>query len=181
MTLLPNKRGTLPARKTTTTKVYAYGIDATAIQALGLTPVSDPASADLAIVRLADPRGGADLTDLKSTGAEADYQAFQAAVASGVPTVAAPKLDRPLILTNVVDRAAAVLANYGVADRILLETIFGDRAPGGRLPFELPSSMQAVAAQKADVPDDSAAPLFRRGYGLSHPARRAEARHFAAG
>jgi len=65
----------------------------------------------------------------------------------------------------------AVLANYGVSDKVLLETVFGDRAPGGRLPFELPSSAQAVAAQQADVPDDSTAALFKRGYGLSYRHR----------
>jgi len=45
---------------------------------------------------------------------------------------------------------------------------YGDRKPGGRLPFELPSSMAAVQAQYADVPDDTADPLFRRGFGLSY-------------
>ncbi len=168
LTLLTNKAGLLPVRGTKTTKVYAYGVAATAVQDRGLTLVTDPADADLAIVRLADPRGGSDLTGLDYTGNEADYRALQTAVTAGVPTVAVPKLDRPLILTNVVDRADAVLANYGVSDEVLLETIFGRRQPGGRLPFELPSSPRAVAAQKADVPDDSARPLFPHGYGLTY-------------
>jgi beta-glucosidase len=36
------------------------------------------------------------------------------------------------------------------------------------LPYELPSSMAAVAAQLPDVPFDSAAPLFAFGFGLSY-------------
>ncbi|MEU4235790.1 glycoside hydrolase family 3 N-terminal domain-containing protein [Actinoplanes sp. NPDC026619] len=165
LTLLTNKGKLLPVRRT---KVYAYGISATALAESGFTSVARPEDADLAIVRLTDPRGGTDLTDLNFTGAEADYRAMQAAIDAGVPTVAVPKLDRPLILTNVADRATAVLANYGVSDEVLLETILGERRPGGRLPFELPSSMAAVAAQQADVPDDSAHPLFPRGFGLSY-------------
>ena len=34
-----------------------------------------------------------------------------------------------------------------------------------QLPFELPSSMDAVAAQRSDVPYDSRAPLYRFGFG----------------
>ena len=168
LTLLTNRSRLLPASPRKVRTVYAYGISPAALRARGLTAVTDPAGADLAVVPLADPRGGADLTDLHFTGAESDHRALQRAVRAGVPTVASPELDRPLILTNVVDRAGAVLANYGVSDEVLLETIFGERRPGGRLPFELPSSPQAVAAQLADVPDDSRAPLFRRGAGLSY-------------
>ena len=61
-----------------------------------------------------------------------------------------------------------MLANHGVSDEVLLETIFGDRRPRGHLRFELPSSQAAVAAQLADVPDDSADPLFERGFGLAY-------------
>jgi beta-glucosidase len=171
LTLLTNKGRTLPARPRNVTTVYLSGVDADVARSRGLTVTDDPAAADLAIVRLADPRSGPDLTGLDYTGTEADYVAFRAAAASGTPTVAVPKLDRPLILTNVVDRAAAVLANYGVSDEVLLETIFGERAPGGHLPFELPSSQAAVEAQLEDVPDDSAAPLFRRGFGLTYRQR----------
>ena len=68
----------------------------------------------------------------------------------------------------MVDKAAAVLGNYGVSDEVLLDTILGKRSPGGTLPFELPSSEAAVAAQLGDVPDDSADPLFEHGFGLSY-------------
>jgi beta-glucosidase len=36
--------------------------------------------------------------------------------------------------------------------------------PVGRLPFELPRSMDAVRAQKTDVPHDSPSPLYPFGY-----------------
>jgi beta-glucosidase len=46
--------------------------------------------------------------------------------------------------------------------------VFGRAAPGGRLPFELPSSMAAVLRQRSDVPYDSGDPLFPFGHGLTY-------------
>ncbi|MDM7829915.1 glycoside hydrolase family 3 protein [Cellulomonas edaphi] len=168
LTLLTNAHKTLPVKAKKVGAVYLSGVSADVARAHGFTVTADLAQADLAIVRLSDPRAGADLTGLEWTGSEPDYQAFQAATAAGVPTIAVPKMDRPLILTHVADRAAAVLANYGVSDEVLLDTIVGKRSPGGKLPFELPSSMAAVEAQLGDVPDDSADPLFEHGFGLSY-------------
>jgi beta-glucosidase len=165
LTLLTNQRRLLPVSERRVRTVYLSGVSAAAATARGLAVTDDPAAADLAVVRLSDPRGGPDLTDLDFTGAESDYAALQAAVDAGTPVVAVPKLDRPLVLTNVVDRATAVLATYGVSDTVLLETLFGERSPRGRLPFELPRSMDQVRQQLEDVPDDIANPLFPLGYG----------------
>jgi beta-glucosidase len=168
LTLLENEGGLLPVRRGAVKKVWLSGVSADVAAAHGLTAVDDPADADLAIVRLSDPRSGPDLTGLEWTGAEDDAKALKAASDAGVPVVASPKLDRPLILGGVLEQADAVLANYGVSDAVLLETILGQRKPGGKLPFELPSSQAAVDAQLADVPDDSADPLFPRGFGLRY-------------
>jgi beta-glucosidase len=46
--------------------------------------------------------------------------------------------------------------------------IFGKYKPGGHLPIELPSSMEAVRNQKEDVPYDSKDPLYKFGFGLSY-------------
>jgi beta-glucosidase len=45
--------------------------------------------------------------------------------------------------------------------------VFGKHTELGSLPFELPSSMDAVRRQLPDLPDDSRDPLFPRGHGLS--------------
>jgi len=50
----------------------------------------------------------------------------------------------------------------------VLDVIFGKASPQGKLPFELPSSMDAVRNQKADVPYDSENPLYPFGYGLAY-------------
>lgn len=97
--------------------------------------------------------------------------ASQDTVDAGTPGVAVPNLNRPLILGNVKDRARAVLGSYGVSDEVLLETIFGERAPGGKLPFELPSSMAQVRAQFGDVPDDTRSPLYKVGTGGKYQLR----------
>ncbi|MFI5664184.1 glycoside hydrolase family 3 protein [Streptomyces sp. NPDC051684] len=168
LTLLRNNHRTLPARSDRVRSVYLHGVSADAAKARGLRVVDDPADADLAVVRLADPRAGADLTGLDFPDSDPAYRALREAAASGTPTVAVPKLDRPLILTNVARTADAVLANFGVSDTVLLATLFGERHPGGRLPFELPSSVKEVAAQRGDVPDDTARPLYERGFGLNY-------------
>ncbi len=168
LTLLRNEGDVLPVDASARPTAYLNGVSADAARARGLRVVSTPGEADLAIVRLTDPRGGADLTDLDFKGTEPDFQALKAAHDAGVPTVAVPKLSRPLILTEVERDADAVLANYGVSDEVLLDTIIGARSPGGRLPFELPSSPEAVDRQQPDVPNDSVAPLHPVGFGLSY-------------
>ena len=150
------------------TTVYLSGVSAEAATAAGLTPVATAEEADVAIVRLTDPRGGDDLTDLDFTGAEADFQALQAAHAAGALTIAVPQLSRPLVLGNVVESSDAVLGAYGVSDEALLAVVTGAAEPEGRLPFELPSSMAEVDAQLPDVPNDTATPLFAYGFGLSY-------------
>ncbi|MCX4835039.1 glycoside hydrolase family 3 C-terminal domain-containing protein [Streptomyces sp. NBC_01016] len=168
LTLLKNSDRTLPARGGKVRTVYLHGVSADEAKARGLKVVDDPADADLAVVRLADPRAGSDLTGLEFPDSDPAYQALRKAASTGTPTVAVPKLTRPLILTNITRAADAVMANFGVSDAVLLDTIFGKRSPNGRLPFELPSSMKEVEAQRGDVPDDTAHPLYERGFGLKY-------------
>ncbi|HJP60116.1 MAG TPA: hypothetical protein VJ865_08950, partial [Gemmatimonadaceae bacterium] len=57
---------------------------------------------------------------------------------------------------------------FGVSDVALLDVITGVARPQGRLPFELPSSMAEVQAQKSDLPHDTAHPLYPIGFGLRY-------------
>jgi beta-glucosidase len=66
----------------------------------------------------------------------------------------------------VVDKADAVIANFGASDAAVIDIVLGRAKAKGRLPFELPSSMAAVEHQDPAAPDDSAKPLFKRGAGL---------------
>jgi beta-glucosidase len=170
LTLLENEGDVLPLAPADAPNVYLYGVTAEAAIAAGYTPVTDLAEADLAIVRLTDPRGGDDLTGLEFAGDEEDFATLAAAHAAGVTTVAVPNLARPLVLGNVLDNSDAVLAAYGVSDEALLNVIRGEASPTGTLPFELPSSTAEVEAQFEDVPNDTANPLFPYGFGLGYIA-----------
>jgi beta-glucosidase len=92
------------------------------------------------------------------------------AILRSVPTIVDIFLERPSVIPEIAAEAAALLGNFGANDAALLDVVFGRFAPTGRLPFELPSSMAAVANQKEDLPYDSPAPLFPFGYGLTYPA-----------
>ena len=89
-----------------------------------------------------------------------------------VPTIVTVDLDRPAILAALKERASALIANFGVSDAALLDVVTGKAAPKGRLPFELPSSMEEVEAQRSDVPHDTAHPLYPIGFGRRYQMRK---------
>ena len=61
-----------------------------------------------------------------------------------------------------------MVADFGASDAALLDVLFGRFKPAGKLPFELPLSMEAVLRQLPDLPYDSQAPLFPFGHGLTY-------------
>ena len=83
---------------------------------------------------------------------------------SGATVIVDVAMDRPAILTNIVDLADTLIANFGASDAALLSVLDGSVDPEGRLPFELPSSMEAVAAQDSGKIADSPNPLFELGH-----------------
>jgi beta-glucosidase len=85
-----------------------------------------------------------------------------------VPTIVCIYLERPAVIPEIAEGAAALLGNFGASDAAVLDVAFGRAKPEGKLPFEMPSSMQAVRQQKEDVPFDSENPLFLFGFGLSY-------------
>ncbi|MBP6440832.1 MAG: glycoside hydrolase family 3 C-terminal domain-containing protein, partial [Caldilineaceae bacterium] len=90
------------------------------------------------------------------------------ALLQAVPTIVVIYLDRPAVIPEINGMAKALLADYGASDAAVLDVLFGHASPEGNLPFELPSSMEAVHNQLADVPYDSENPLYRFGFGLSY-------------
>jgi beta-glucosidase len=97
-----------------------------------------------------------------------------AALGRRLPTILVVTLNRPTILTPLVDAVDALLVEFGIADDVLLEVLTGGRAAEGRLPFELPRNMAAVEASNPDVANDTADPLFPAGWGLSLSSRNPE-------
>ena len=173
LTLLKNEDNTLPL-KPNTLKVYIEGIDS-AVVAQYAEVVDNKEDADMAIIRLntawypADTKNPFALSfhhgDLDFKG---DAKAAILSTLKDVPTIVDIYLDRPAVIPAIAENAKALIGNYGASDKNLCEVIFGKAAPEGKLPFELPSSMEAVKNQLTDVPYDSENPLFKFGFGLSY-------------
>jgi beta-glucosidase len=172
MTLLKNEDHVLPLQGRP--KIFVKNLDL-AIAAQYAEIVSDPEEAELAILRLEAPWipleseipmardfHHGDL-DFKS---EVKAEILQ--LVKAVPAIIVLYLDRPAVLPEINDAAKALLAEFGATDEAVLDVIFGKARPEGKLPFELPSSMEAVQKQKADVPYDSGNPLYPFGFGLSY-------------
>ncbi|MGV8966366.1 MAG: glycoside hydrolase family 3 protein [Cellulomonas sp.] len=152
-------------------RVFAIGLSADEAALLG-TVVGDVADADVAVVRLAPPFEPRDSMFLEAWfhAGSLEYSANVVdqvrALAARVPVVLDVNLERPAILTPLVDLATAIVGTYGTSGRALAAALTGAVPPEGRLPFQLPSSMDAVRASRPDVPSDTADPLFPAGHGL---------------
>lgn len=171
-TLLSNHDQLLPLRKGC--RIYLEGVSAEAAAGYGEV-VSDPANADVALLRLKapyEPRPGGfeamfHAGSLEFPAAERDHHA---AICSAVSTIVDVYLDRPAVLPELADQAAALFGSYGSSDEAFLDVVFGVAEPEGSLPFDLPRSMAAVTASRSDVPFDTADPVFRFGHGLRYGA-----------
>jgi beta-glucosidase len=154
--------------------VYLENVDAAAVSPYAIIAES-PQEADVAIIRLKTPwypvetdnpfAQGFHHGDLDFKGEEKDEIL---GLLKSLPTIVVIYLDRPAVIPDIAASSAALIAEYGASDKAVAEVIFGTARPEGRLPFELPGSMEAVRKQHADTPADSGAPIFRLGYGLSY-------------
>ncbi|GAB3598320.1 glycoside hydrolase family 3 protein [Microbacterium tumbae] len=151
-------------------KLYVEGVEVEVAAEYGEI-VASPAEADVAVLRLQAP------FEERATVFENFFHAGSLAfpeevvahvrdIAASVPTVVDVLADRPAILTEIVDAAAAVTVNWGASGAALLDVLSGAAAARGRLPFDLPRSMSAVEDSRPDAPFDTADPLFRFGHGL---------------
>ncbi len=173
MTLLKNKNSTLPLAQKQF-KVYIENIDSATV-ANYATVVTTPEAADFAIIRLNTPWYPAE-TNVPFAKSfhhgDLDFKDKEKLrilnLLNKVPTIVDIYLDRPAVIPEIANAATALIANYGASDKSVCEVLFGKTSPKGKLPFELPSSMQAVKNQKTDVPYDSEKPLFKFGYGLEY-------------
>jgi len=172
MTLLKNEGQTLPLKGQP--KIFVKNIDPT-VAAQYSEIVTTPEEADFAIIRLDTPWVPVETKNLFARDFHHGDLDFKEPLKTEildliqtVPTIVVLYLDRPAVIPEINHSAKAVLAEYGASDTAVLNIIFGKARPEGKLPFELPSSMDAVRNQKADVPYDSENPLYSFGFGLSY-------------
>ncbi len=176
MTLLKNGSADAAALPlpTDTLKVYIEGIDASAVSEYAAIADS-PQEADVAILRIDTPWYPVESDNAFARGfhhGDLDFKGERKQeildLLHAVPTIVVIYLDRPAVIPDIVESASAVIADYGASDRAIAEVLFGIARPEGSLPFELPSSMEAVRSQYEDVPRDSQSPLFDSGFGLAY-------------
>jgi len=173
MTLLKNENNILPL-KPNSLKIFVKNIKPDVAAKYG-TVVSNPTEADIAIVRLNTPFYPVESPimmakmfhhgdlDFKGKDKDSILQLLET-----VPTIVDINLDRPAVIPEINAAAKGLFADFGASDEAVLDVIFGKAKPAGKLPFELPSSMDAVRNQKEDLPFDSKDPLYKFGFGLSY-------------
>ncbi|MGL1885887.1 MAG: glycoside hydrolase family 3 C-terminal domain-containing protein [Reichenbachiella sp.] len=169
-TILLKNDGILPLKKGT--KVYAEGmLHPELINKYGQL-VDNPADADVIFKRLQTPFDVRDDYFLESFFHQGrlyfsdEERADILGLINQKPSIVSILLERPAIITEINDATQAMMADFGTDDESYVEILFGQYAPSAKLPFELPSSWEAVLKQKEDVPYDSENPLYPFGYGM---------------
>jgi beta-glucosidase len=154
-------------------KLYIENVDPDIAARYGAV-VQNPDDADIALLRLKapfEPRNNEFLEAFFHAG-DLDFKEPEKShilgIINRVPTIVDIFLERPAVIPEIAEHCAALFANFGASDTVMLDAIFGKFAPTGKLPFELPSSMEAVRQQKEDVPYDSENPVFPFGFGLTY-------------
>ncbi len=171
-TLLKNEAQILPLKGKP--KIFVKNID-TAVASRYAEVVAGPEQADFAILRLDTPWVPVETKNPFAQGFhhgnldfKGEAKAEILALCQTVPTIVVLYLDRPAVIPEISAAARALLGEYGADDSAVLNVIFGVARPEGKLPFELPRSMEAVQNQKPDVPHDSENPFHPFGFGLTY-------------
>lgn len=192
--LLKNDRDILPLKKGV--RMYVEGLDTAVAAQFGYVSTNNPDDADVCIVRVSATGGGfgggrgagGGRPGAGGAGGGRPGAGFGGggnqpvdltlpaarltplrALMQKKPTIVVMQFDSPHVIPELANESAALLAVFGVSDAALFDVLMGKFNPTGKLPFELPASMEAVREQLEDLPYDSKAPLFKFGAGLSYP------------
>ncbi len=173
LVLLKNDSNVLPLAPNI--KVYAKGIDALALEGYA-TVVETPEEADAIVLKFGTPytpveepkyflermfqQGRLDFPDVEKSE--------MLKLINSKPTISIFTMHRPAVIPEINSASKALIVDFDCQDDILAELIFGKFKPSGKLPIEIPSSIQAVENQLEDVPFDSKNPLYPFGFGLEY-------------
>ncbi|MGN1368199.1 MAG: glycoside hydrolase family 3 protein, partial [Aristaeellaceae bacterium] len=89
---------------------------------------------------------------------------------AGANVVAVVVMNRAYVLTPVAEAADSVLLVYrpGVTcgAEAVADCLFGETAITGKLPFQIPATMEQVLSQREELPKDIENPLYEYGFGI---------------
>ena len=164
--------GTLPAKEGI--KLYVEGVNPETAGKYAVV-VDKPEDADMILYRTTTVSDNRSRRGGQGGEVNIDFPAekwahIQELRASGKPLVVAfnPTGSSCILPQAVKTDINASLMIFDVFDSALLDVVFGKYNPSGKLSFEVPSSMDAVRAQKEDAPFDSVDPTFAFDHGLSY-------------
>jgi beta-glucosidase len=167
-----DNKAVLPLKKGI--KIYVKNINADKAAKYG-TVVSKPEDADIAIIRLQTPSEvlpNSGMLGQLMKGGDLSFKEKEKteilALLNKVPSIVDIYLSRAAVIPEISAASKGLFANFGASDDAFLDVVFGNFNPQGRLPLEMPSSMEAVRNQKEDVPYDSKDPLYKFGFGLHY-------------
>lgn len=155
-------------------KVFASGVSNTSAFVNYAQLVESPEVADVIVLRIKtpfDPRDEFMLEQFFHQGRlyyTDEEKTKMLELIHKKPTVVVANLERPAILTEINKASKALFVEFGTSDEVLVDLLFGAINPTAKLPFELPSSWEAVLNQLEDVPYDSKDPLYPFGFGLNY-------------
>ena len=90
------------------------------------------------------------------------------------PVIVCATLKNPMVMHEFEAEADAIVAEFGVSRAAVLDVVFGDYDPTGRLPIQIPRDMDAVELQSEDkaldmdVHVDEAGHAYDYGYGMNY-------------
>ncbi len=90
------------------------------------------------------------------------------------PVIVCAALNNPMVMSEFEQAADVIVADFGVSKRALLDVLFGEYDPTGRLPLQIPRDMDAVEAHCEDrafdiaVYTDSEGNAYDYGYGRNY-------------
>ena len=156
-------------------KVFPKGIDTKSLEGYA-TVVESPEEADIILLKFGTPftpvkdpkfflermfhQGRLDFPE--------DEKKEMLALINKKPTVSIFTLHRPAVFPEINAASKGLIIDFDCQDEIIAELIFGKFSPSGKLPIEIPSSVEAVENQLEDVPHDSYKPLYPFGTGLTY-------------
>jgi beta-glucosidase len=137
-------------------------------------------NADVVILGLGEWHGisgeGFDRSELNLPGKQEEL--LEAVTATGKPVVLVLQNGRPLTITWAAQHVAAILEAWYPGEfggRAIVETLFGDNNPAGRLPITFPRSVGQLPdfynhfpSKKDSYIEGDSSPLFVFGHGLSY-------------